>query len=332
MAVSIYLILKSNVISLVGCQIMVEEHEKSFWQNNRFRLIRLVFQIFFIIYLNIGIFFSGIGIFQTNPQPYYTLPIEQGLAGPFSNISGAYNLLEFYISSALIPYLIFGTFLLIGMIFGRSTCSWVCPFGFIQEIFAQIPQTKIKPVKNTENLLSYIPYIVILISLGLCVIVGFNRLSNPSISPLGPFSNGPYTLLDPYHILISVIPWRLYNGSFPTLEQGILAFFTEDIFLMVQIFWLLIILLLNIWLPQFFCRYICPTGLILGHLNEYTWFGLKRDPVRCLKEECKICEDVCPMNIPLLKLPYDNIKHIKCTYCLKCIEKCPHKALRLSAF
>ncbi|MHA1298379.1 MAG: 4Fe-4S binding protein [Candidatus Helarchaeota archaeon] len=310
---------------------MTLRKKNSFWWNNRFRFIRLAFQIFFFIILNIGLFIATVGLSQYSSGGF-TLPIEQGFAGPFSNISSGYNTLEFYLSNALIPYLVFGSFLLIGIIFGRATCSWVCPFGFIQEVISQFPQTKIKPVKDTENLLSNIPYIVILISLGLSVLVGINRISSPLSLPIGSFSNGPYTELDPYHIMISVIPWRLINGTFPALGQDILAFFGQDIFLWVQIFWLLIILLLNIWIPQVFCRYICPTGTILGHLNEFCFFGLRRDPVRCLKEDCKICEQVCPMNIPILKLPYRSIKHRKCVYCLKCIEKCPEGALKLTFF
>ncbi len=187
-------------------------------------------------------------------------------------------------------------------------------------------------MKNTERILSNIPYVVILISILMSLLVGFNRLSEPLAAPLGSFSNGTYTPFDAYHILISEIPWRLINKTFPVLGQDIFAFFTQDLFLWVQIFYLLIILIINVWIPQVYCRYLCPTGLILGHLNEYTWFGLTRDPVRCLKVECKICEEVCPMNIPLLKLPYDKIKHRKCIYCLRCVEKCPENAMRLSFF
>ena len=310
---------------------MVENQKYEFLKSNRFRIIRLICQILFFIFLNIGIFQATIGVIKPS-NGSFTLPIEQGLANPFSNISSGYNAIEFYISNSLVPFLVAGTFFLIGILVGRSTCSWVCPFGFIQELMSTVPQTKIKPVKQTEELLSNIPYVIILISLGLSVLVGLNRMSVPLSTPIGSFSNGAYTELDPYQILISVIPSRIINGTFPVLGQDVAAFFGQDPFLWVQIFWLLIILLMNIWVPQVFCRYICPTGLILGHLNEFCFFGLKRDPVRCLKDDCKICEDVCPMNIPILKLSYEKIKHRKCIYCLKCIEKCPEKALKLSFF
>ena len=308
---------------------MVVKEIRSFWRKNRLRLIRLASQIFFFILLNIGLFTSTYGLFLMSSISGIVLPIEQSFAGPFSNISGSYNMLEFYISNALIPYLIAGLLFLIGIIFGRSTCSWVCPFGFIQEIIGYFPQTKIKPVQETENLLSNIPYIIILISLGLSVLVGLNRASSPQAAPLGPFSDGPYTQMDPYVTLISVIPWRSINGTFPVFEGDIVAYFANDAFLWIQIFFLLIILMMNIWIPLVFCRYLCPTGVILGHFNEYSWFGLRRDPIRCLKEACRVCVEVCPMNIPILKLPYDKIQHKKCTYCLKCVERCPENALKL---
>ncbi len=309
---------------------MVKKEIGSFWRKNKFRFIRLASQIFFFILLNIGLFTGTYGIFLFSSVSGIVLPIEQSFSGPFSNISASYNMLEYYIANAIIPYLILGLLILIGFIFGRSTCSWVCPFGFIQEMIGYFPQNKIKPVQDTEDLLSNIPYVIILISLGLCVLVGFNRLSSPQASPLGPFSEGTYTQLDPYVTLISVIPWRIINGSFPVYEGDIVAYFANDAFLWIQIFFLLIILMMNIWIPLVFCRYICPTGIILGHFNEYSWFGLRRDPIRCLKEDCKICVEVCPMNIPILKLPYDKIQHRKCTYCLKCVERCPENALRLS--
>lgn len=311
---------------------MVKKEGKSFWKKNELRFFRLASQIFSFIILNIGLFFSAIGLFQIFPSSGIIIPIEQGFPSPFSSISGTYNLLEYYISNGFVPYLIAGTLFIFGILFGRSTCSWICPFGFIQETIAQFPQRKIKPPQNTENLLSNAPYFIIALSLFLVLLIGINRLQVPLSAPLGPASNGPYTMIDPYITLNSIIPWKLINKTFPVLGQDILAFFGQDPLLWVQIIFLLIILMMNIWIPKVFCRWLCPTGAILGILNEYCWFGLKRDPVRCLKEDCKICEDVCPMNIPLLKLEYNRIKHRKCDYCLKCVENCPENALRLVPF
>ena len=312
---------------------MIKEEKKTFWKKNKFSLIRLVSQSFFFILLNIGLFASIIfGVYLVPLFSGVILPIEQGFASPFSSISGAYNVLEYYITFPLIPYITIGIFLLFGILFGRATCSWVCPFGFIQEIIEKFPQNKVKPDQNTEKLLSNIPYLIILISLGLCFIVGAYRIESPLSSLLGPFSTGPFTKIDPYVTLNSVIPWQLIGIPFPILGGDIWAFFGQNLFFWFQVLFLLIVLMMAVWIPKVYCRYICPTGAILGYLNEFSWFGLRRDLVRCLKDGCRVCENVCPMNIPILKLPYNRIRHRKCDYCLKCVEKCPENALKLALF
>lgn len=37
------------------------------------------------------------------------------------------------------PFYVLGLMLLFGLLFGRTVCGWLCPFGFIQELLYKIP-------------------------------------------------------------------------------------------------------------------------------------------------------------------------------------------------
>ena len=50
------------------------------------------------------------------------------------------------------PYYIFGIILLYGIIFGRTICGFLCPFGLIQDLLYKIPSYKIKKGRITKIL------------------------------------------------------------------------------------------------------------------------------------------------------------------------------------
>jgi ferredoxin-type protein NapH len=48
------------------------------------------------------------------------------------------------------PFYVLGLMLLFGLLFGRTVCGWLCPFGFIQELLYKIPSPKF--TKNKAKL------------------------------------------------------------------------------------------------------------------------------------------------------------------------------------
>lgn len=47
---------------------------------------------------------------------------------------------------------------------------------------------------------------------------------------------------------------------------------------------------------QFTCRYICPTGRLLGYVGQKSIITVRRDPVLCLTS-CTSCSAVCPLGL-----------------------------------
>ena len=56
------------------------------------------------------------------------------------------------LASGKFPFFITGFFLLIGTLFGRLICSFLCPFGLFQELLFKIPTPKIYHTKKLPNI------------------------------------------------------------------------------------------------------------------------------------------------------------------------------------
>ena len=61
-----------------------------------------------------------------------------------------------------VPYYVLGTILLLGILFGRFICAFLCPFGLLQELLYKIPVRKVKKNKVTRAF-SYLKYGVLLV-------------------------------------------------------------------------------------------------------------------------------------------------------------------------
>ncbi|MDZ4064712.1 MAG: 4Fe-4S dicluster domain-containing protein, partial [Coriobacteriia bacterium] len=70
---------------------------------------------------------------------------------------------------------------------------------------------------------------------------------------------------------------------------------------------------------RFFCKYLCPTGALLGVLAKLSAFGIKRDADACI--DCGICDKACPMNIAVSSA--DVVTDSECISCSECVNVCP---------
>ncbi len=77
--------------------------------------------------------------------------------------------------------------------------------------------------------------------------------------------------------------------------------------------------LLNLFIPRFYCRFICPLGALFGVLNRFSiWRVRKKDMEAC--KECHLCEQNCEGACQ----PSTQIHVSECVLCLNCLEDCPH--------
>jgi polyferredoxin len=143
----------------------------------------------------------------------------------------------------------------------------------------------------------------------------------------------PFTALSPAETLFAVLPKMVKGFSNVIAEKPIFDVLSGVLDLpplfWIQLFILIGVLVLAVYIPRGWCRYLCPHGALMALLNMFSFMGLKRDPVRCIKGECRECVKACPMQIRILEQPWEKFNDPECIYCLKCIDACQNKAIKV---
>jgi polyferredoxin len=70
---------------------------------------------------------------------------------------------------------------------------------------------------------------------------------------------------------------------------------------------------------DFWCRYLCPYGALLGLAGLLAPFKVTRDTSRCT--DCRACTRACPARLPVHAM--QRIASPECTSCQDCIAACP---------
>ena len=74
---------------------------------------------------------------------------------------------------------------------------------------------------------------------------------------------------------------------------------------------------------NFTCRYLCPTGRLLGWIGQKARVTVRRDRDLCL-DKCTSCGDICPLKAnPKLDQSLD------CSMCGECMVVYPAKCLSI---
>lgn len=214
------------------------------------------------------------------------------------------RLLPWYILSSTFFYIL-GNIFTFSLFFGRFICGWLCPFGFLQDLLYKIPFFK-KKITLPYNFQRYIKFIFLVFFVLLFPALFLNELGYGLLwfckffCPAGTLEAGYLNLL------INPSLW----------EKIGLIFLIKSIILLG-------ILILIVMELRFFCKNLCPLGVIYGFFNKIGLFRLYWNERAC--NLCTICEKVCPM---CLNIPRD-LNSIECIRCLNCLSACPSKAITL---
>ena len=200
---------------------------------------------------------------------------------------------------------------IITIIFGRFFCSWVCPFGSIHH-FAGFAAHRKKPASKRIQLNRYrkaqrIKYFVLVFVLATAAF--------PSIA-----ATLQTALLDPIPLLtrsfnLAVLPLldrpanlaspadRFYEGAWV-----ILAIFTAAV-------------LLNLVVPRFYCRFICPLGALFAVLSRFAIWRIGKNQHPC--SDCRLCEKACEGACQ----PSQKIRISECVLCFNCRADCKDESI-----
>lgn len=183
--------------------------------------------------------------------------------------------------------------LLISFLFRKSFCSWICPFGFLEELLGklghQIMPKKLKMPGWLDIGLRSLKYIL----LTFFIYSVFFMMS--SLNALD-FMKSPYNLM---------------------VDLKMLQFFLNISATGITIFAFLAIM--SVLFDHFWCRYLCPYGALLGILGWFSPSRISRQEDLCVN--CQACNKACPsrLNVSMSK----NINSPECNACLSCVESCP---------
>jgi polyferredoxin len=262
--------------------------------------IRMSVQIFFSLFLmyvgfrfyQFYIHFASLGIepyVEKPPAVEGFLPISALVAlkvwlftGEFDRIHPAGLLLfTFFIGS--------------GLLFRKTFCSWICPVGTISEWTARLGKMIFKKNFDLPKWLSWL-----LISLKYLLLLFFLKIIVIDM----PIYFALDFLQTPYNIVSDV--------------KMLLFFFNlGGIALKV----ILVVFILSLFFPNFWCRFLCPYGALIGLGTIFGVTKIKRNEDTCI--DCRQCTRVCPQRISVHEKK--AVLTPDCTACMSCVEACPVK-------
>ncbi len=234
---------------------------------------------------------------------------ERGGAGPYVSrpagvegwlpIAGLMNLKYFFITGRVPPvhpaamYLL-GAFLLISILLKKAFCAWLCPVGTLSEYLWKLGRRTFRrnftlprwldiPLRGLKYLL-----------LGLFVYV----IAKMDARAIADFLGSPYGLIAD----VKMLNFFRFMGETAAITIGVLA-------------------ILSIFIQNFWCRFLCPYGALMGLASLFSPAKIRRNEEACI--DCAKCAKACPSQLPVDQLV--QIRSAECTACLECVAVCPAK-------
>jgi polyferredoxin len=192
---------------------------------------------------------------------------------------------------------IFLAIILVSLIFGKAFCSWLCPIGFISELVGDFGERIYKKIfKRRIHLPKWIDYPLRSLKyllLGFLFYAVFVLMSSIAIKA---FLDSPYNI---------VADLKMFY-FFANISESALII-------------LAVLFVLSIFIRNFWCRFLCPYGALLGLVSFLSPHKIKRNPVSCI--DCGLCAKACPSYIKVDKVR--TVVSDECNTCLSCVDACP---------
>ena len=191
-------------------------------------------------------------------------------------------------------------FLSMAFLFRKAFCSWLCPIGTFSEylwragkkLFGRnfhLPRWLDLPLRSLKYLL---------------LLFFVWAISSMSAMGIRDFMQSPYGLIAD----VKMLNFFRHIGEPGLIILGVLV-------------------AASVFVPNFWCRFLCPYGALLGLTAWLSPVKIRRNPEPCI--DCAKCAKACPSALPVDKLV--KIQSVECTGCLECVAVCPaENALSMS--
>ena len=197
---------------------------------------------------------------------------------------------------------ILGFAAVISLLFKKSFCSWFCPVGTLSEWLWKLGKK----------------------------LIGKNFKIHPWIDY--PLRGSKYFLLLFFvYITASMGPDEIFgfmqSPYYKLADVKMLHFFTRMSLTTAMVLGVLVVG--SLLVRNFWCRYFCPYGALMGIFAIFSPSKIHRNPQTCI--HCGRCDRACPSNLPVSQK--NRIDSPECTGCMDCITVCPvAQTLRFQSF
>ncbi len=235
---------------------------------------KIVQYLFLATVVLIGIKFSifvnqlanGISPTVTRPPGIEAfLPISSLISLKYWLVSGIFN--QVHPSGLIILLMALAT----GLLLKRGFCSWICPFGLLTEYLNRLHRLIFR--KNVK-LPAWLDY---------------------------PLRSLKYLLLGFFLWAIALqmdaveLEYFIYSPYNMVADIKMLYFFQNVTALAFRV--LVVLLVLSVLIRNFWCRYLCPYGALLGILSFLSILKIHRNAETCTN--CQKCTRTCPVDIAI---------------------------------
>ncbi|MBI5216577.1 MAG: 4Fe-4S binding protein [Ignavibacteriae bacterium] len=181
-----------------------------------------------------------------------------------------------------------------GVLLKKAFCSWLCPVGTLSESLWMFGKKlfgrNLTPPKWLDYPLRSLKYLLLFF-----FAYSIWQMTVPDLQAF---------IYSPYNKMADV---KMYQ-FFANISSFAL--------------WTIIILMVfSLFIKNFWCRFLCPYGALLGVLSWFSPLKITRNKSTCI--DCELCTKACPSNIKVHKVK--RVWSDECMNCLACVEACPVK-------
>ncbi len=177
-------------------------------------------------------------------------------------------------------------FLAISLVFRKAFCGWLCPVGTLSELLWL--RVNVRLPRWADLALRSVKYILLALFL--------YAVGSMSAAGIAAFLEGPYGLIAD----VKMLNFFRYLSVTSAVVLGAIC-------------------VASMFVRNFWCRYLCPYGALMGLAALASPTRIRRDPETCI--ECSQCAKACPALIPVDRL--GAVRSAECTACLECVAACP---------